>query len=185
MIGLIFSRAYLGYVFPRLPLMAYLFSRAYHRVHVFPRLARVAYFCFEFSLAYCIIFGCFECSDGITFVLFHHSNKTTTSIVKLSFFFSNRKHRDHLLQSLLHLRIHAALQEIQHNGTARDRSPVLHEEEFAQNAPNREESEGNEDTAGSANDDDFFDAEEDCVPNLSRQESNSSFDIISDFADEV
>ncbi|XP_020607165.1 tetratricopeptide repeat protein 39B-like [Orbicella faveolata] len=96
-----------------------------------------------------------------------------------------RKHRDHMLQSLLHLRIHAALQEIEHNGMGRDRSPVLHEKEFVQNAQNKQGTESNEDTAASANDDDFFDAEEDCVPNLSRQDSNSSFDIISDFADEV
>ena len=100
-------------------------------------------------------------------------------------FFSNRKHRDHLLQSLLHLRIHAALQKIEHNGMARDRPQVLHEEELVQNAQIKRESERNEDTAGSTNDDDFFDAEEDCVPNLSRQDSNSSFDVISDFADEV
>ena len=90
-----------------------------------------------------------------------------------------------MLQSLLHLRIHAALQEIEHNGMGRDRSPVLHEKEFVQNAQNKQGTESNEDTAGSANDDDFSDAEEDCVPNLSRQDSNSSFDIISDFADEV
>ena len=90
-----------------------------------------------------------------------------------------------MLQSLLHLRIHAALQEIEHNGMATNRPPVLHEEEFAQNAQNKQGSERNEDSTGSTNDDDFFDAEEDCVPNLSRQDSNSSFDIISDFADEV
>lgn len=90
-----------------------------------------------------------------------------------------------MLQSLLHLRIHAALQEIERNGVATDGPPVLQEEQFAQNAQNKQGSERNEDTAGSAYDDDFFDAEEDCVPNLSRQDSNSSFDVISDFADEV
>lgn len=68
---------------------------------------------------------------------------------------------------------------------ATNRPPVLHEEELAQNLQIKRESEKNEDTAGSANEDDFFDAEEDCVPTLSRQDSNSSFDIISDFADEV
>ena len=87
-----------------------------------------------------------------------------------------------MLQSLLHLRIHAALQEIEHNGMARDRSSVLHEKELAQNAQTKQ---GTERTAGSADDDNFFDAEEDCVQNLSRQDSNSSFDIISDFADEI
>ena len=90
-----------------------------------------------------------------------------------------------MLQSLLHLRIHAALQEIERNGVATDGPPVLQEEEFAQNAQNKQGSERNEDTPGSANDDDFFDAAEDCVPNLSRQDSNSSFDVISDFVDEV
>lgn len=90
-----------------------------------------------------------------------------------------------MLQSLLHLRIHTALQEIEHNGMATNRPPVLHEEELVQNLQIKRESEKNEDTAGSANEDDFFDAEEDCVPTLSRQDSNSSFDIISDFADEV
>ena len=67
----------------------------------------------------------------------------------------------------------------------RDRPQVLHEEELVQNAQIKRESERHEDSAGSTNDDDFFDAEEDCVPILSRQDSNSSFDIISDFADEV
>lgn len=90
-----------------------------------------------------------------------------------------------MLQSLLHLRIHAALQKIEHNGMARDRPQELHEEEVVQNAQIKRESERNEDTAGSTNEDDFFDAEEDRVPNLSRQDSNSSFDIISDVADEV
>lgn len=37
----------------------------------------------------------------------------------------------------------------------------------------------NEDTSISENEDDFFDAEEDCV-NMTRRDSNSSFDIISD-----
>lgn len=68
---------------------------------------------------------------------------------------------------------------------ARDSPQVLHEEELVENTKTKRESERNEDTAGSTNDDDFFDAEEDCVSNLSRQDSNSSFDIISDFADEV
>jgi len=68
---------------------------------------------------------------------------------------------------------------------ARDRSSVLHEKELAQNAQSKQGTERNEETAGSADDDDFFDAEEDCVQNLSRQDSNSSFDIISDFADEI
>ncbi|KAJ7383869.1 Tetratricopeptide repeat protein 39B [Desmophyllum pertusum] len=43
-----------------------------------------------------------------------------------------RKHRDHLLQSLLHLRIHAALQEIEHTGVAPDRPPVSRGEELVE-----------------------------------------------------
>ncbi|XP_078354114.1 tetratricopeptide repeat protein 39B-like [Oculina patagonica] len=97
-----------------------------------------------------------------------------------------RKHRDHLLQSLLHLRIHAALQEIEHNNVTLNGPPVLiHEDELVQNAQNEQETAKNEETAGSANEDDFFDAEEDFVPNLCRHDSNSSFDIISDFCDEA
>ena len=57
---------------------------------------------------------------------------------------------------------------------------MLRRQEFAQNEL---QNTNNEDTTGSA-DEDFFDAEEDCS-NLCRQDSNSSFDIISDFADEV
>ena len=98
-------------------------------------------------------------------------------------FLSDRKHRDHLLQSLLHLRIHIALQKIEHNSVAVDRPQVLRRQEFVQNGQNELQNTNNEDTTGSA-DEDFFDAEEDCV-NLCRQDSNSSFDIISDFADEA
>ena len=87
-----------------------------------------------------------------------------------------------MLQSLLHLRIHAALQEIEHSGAALDRSAVLREKEHLQN---KHESAKNEDSAGSENEDNFFDAEEDFVPDLCRHDSNSSFDIISDFCEEV
>lgn len=52
-------------------------------------------------------------------------------------------------------------------------------EELAQDG---QEHVSNEDAPISGNEDDFFDAEEDCV-NMFRQDSNSSFDIISD--DEV
>ena len=60
---------------------------------------------------------------------------------------------------------------------------MLRRQEFVQNGKNELQNTNNEDTTGSA-DEDFFDAEEDCA-NLCRQDSNSSFDIISDFADEV
>ena len=88
-----------------------------------------------------------------------------------------------MLQSLLHLRIHAALQEIEHTGVALDEPAVLCEEELVQNPQNEQERVKNEDTAGSTNEDDFFDADEDFVPKLCRHDSNSSFDIISDFSD--
>lgn len=80
-----------------------------------------------------------------------------------------------MLQSLLHLRIHAAVQKIEHDA-AQDARTVSREEELAQ--PNQELV-INGDASISGNEDDFFDAEEDCV-NMRRQDSNSSFDIISD-----
>jgi len=93
-----------------------------------------------------------------------------------------RKHRDHLLQSLLHLRIHAALQKIEHSDAQDGRN--LLRKELAQKEQELVSNEDtsiseNEDTSISENEDDFFDAEEDCV-NMTRHDSNSSFDIISD-----
>ena len=184
MIGLGFSRAYRTSVtcFPMFTTC--LFIRAYHCLNVF--LLLVVYFCFEFDrlIAFFRLLRVFRCES---FCFIHDTNKNLNRFNRVKqlnlAFFSNRKHRDHLLQSLLHLRIHAALQKIEHNGMAGDRPQVLHEEGLVQNAQIKGESDV--DTAGSTNDDDFFDAAEDCVPNLSRQDSNSSFDIISDFADEV
>ena len=89
-----------------------------------------------------------------------------------------------MLQSLLHLRIHAALQEIEHTGVAPDRLPVSRGEELVEIGEEVQESTKNENATQSENEEDFFDAEEDCA-NLCRQDSNSSFDVISDFSDEA
>ena len=78
------------------------------------------------------------------------------------------------MQSLLHLRIHAALQKIEHSD-AQDGRNLLRKELVQK----EQELVSNEDTSISENEDDFFDAEEDCV-NMTRHDSNSSFDIISD-----
>lgn len=71
------------------------------------------------------------------------------------------------MQSLLHLRIHAALQKIEH-AAAKNGLPVSLKEELVTN--------GHLSISGNA---DFCDAEEDFVK-MRRQDSNSSFDIISD-----
>ena len=86
------------------------------------------------------------------------------------------------MQSLLHLRIHAALQKIEHSDAQDGRN--LLRKELAQKEQELVSNEDtliseNEDTSISENEDDFFDAEEDCV-NMTRHDSNSSFDIISD-----
>nr|XP_058942050.1 tetratricopeptide repeat protein 39B-like isoform X1 [Pocillopora verrucosa] len=93
-----------------------------------------------------------------------------------------RKHRDHLLQSLLHLRIHAALQKIEQNSVSMGRPQVVCGQEFVQNGTQNELQVMNSEEMTES--EDFFDAEEECA-NLYRQDSNSSFDIISDFSDEV
>ena len=94
----------------------------------------------------------------------------------------DRKHRDHLLQSLLHLRIHAALQKIEQNSVSMGRPQVVRGQEFVQNGTQNELQVMNSEEMTES--EDFFDAEEECA-NLCRQDSNSSFDIISDFSDEV
>ena len=100
----------------------------------------------------------------------------------LLLFKPDRKHRDHLLQSLLHLRIHAALQKIEQNSVSMGRPQVVRGKEFVQNGTQNELQIMNSEEMTES--DDFFDAEEKCA-NLCRQDSNSSFDIISDFSDEV
>ena len=94
----------------------------------------------------------------------------------------DRKHRDHLLQSLLHLRIHAALQKIEHNSVSLGRPQVVRGQEFLQNGRQNELQNMNSEEMTES--EDFFDAKEECA-NLYRQDSNSSFDIISDFSDEI
>ena len=94
----------------------------------------------------------------------------------------DRKHRDHLLQSLLHLRIHAALQKIEQNNVSMGRPQVVRGQEFVQNGTQNELQIMNSEEMTES--EDFFDAEEECAY-LRRQDSNSSFDIISDFSDEV
>lgn len=86
-----------------------------------------------------------------------------------------RKHRDHLLQSLLHLRIHAALQKIENYSIQNELFGVGGE--FAQ--PNQALV-MKEDLKESGNESEFFDAEEDWDDSRPRRDSNSSFDIISD-----
>ena len=97
----------------------------------------------------------------------------------LLLFKPDRKHRDHLLQSLLHLRIHAALQKIEQNSVSVWK---VRGQEFVQNGTQNELQVMNSEEMTES--EDFFDAEEECA-NLCRQDSNSSFDIISDFSDEV
>ena len=94
----------------------------------------------------------------------------------------DRKHRDHLLQSLLHLRIHAALQKIEQNSVSMGRPQVVRGQEFVQNGRQNELQIMNSEEMTES--EDFFDAEEECT-NVCRHDSNSSFDIISDFSDEV
>ena len=79
------------------------------------------------------------------------------------------------------MRIHAALQKIEQNSVSMGRPQVVRGQEFVQNGRQNELQimNGEEMTES----EDFFDAEE-CA-NLCRQDSNSSFDIISDFSDEV
>lgn len=78
------------------------------------------------------------------------------------------------MQSLLHLRIHAALQKIEH-AAAENGLPVSLKEDLVQT--NQElVTNGHLSISGNA---DFCDAEEDFVK-MRRQDSNSSFDIISD-----
>ncbi|CAH3028126.1 unnamed protein product, partial [Porites evermanni] len=86
-----------------------------------------------------------------------------------------RKHQDHLLQSLLHLRIHAALQKIENYSIQNELFGVGGE--FAR--PNQALV-IKEDLEESGNESEFFDAEEDWDDCRPRQDSNSSFDIISD-----
>ena len=71
--------------------------------------------------------------------------------------------------SFILLLFHAALQKIEQNS-------------FVQNGTQNELQIMNSEEMTES--DDFFDAEEKCA-NLCRQDSNSSFDIISDFSDEV
>ena len=94
----------------------------------------------------------------------------------------DRKHRDHLLQSLLHLRIHAALQKIEQNSVSVGKPQVVRGQKFVQNGTQNELQVMNSEEMTES--EDFFDAEEECA-NLYRQDYNSSFDIISDFSDEV
>lgn len=82
-----------------------------------------------------------------------------------------RKHRDHLLQSLLHLRIHAALQKIEDSDHKEVRTNKLF--------PVNQQLALNGDSSFSGSEEDFFDAEEDCSK-LLRHDSGSSFDIITD-----
>lgn len=90
-------------------------------------------------------------------------------------FVLTRKHQDHLLQSLLHLRIHAALQKIENYSIQNELFGVGGE--FA--LPNQALV-IKEDLEESGNESEFFDAEEDWDDSRPRQDSNSSFDIISD-----
>lgn len=78
------------------------------------------------------------------------------------------------MQSLLHLRIHSALQKIEH-AAAENGLPVSLKEDLVQT---NQELVTNGDLSISGNTD-FYDAEEDFVK-MRRQDSNSSFDIISD-----
>ena len=94
----------------------------------------------------------------------------------------DRKHRDHLLQSLLHLRIHAGLQKIEQNSVSVGKPQVVRGQEFVQNGTQNELQVMNSEEMTES--EDFFDAEKECA-NLYRQDSNSSFDIMSDFSDEV
>ena len=86
-----------------------------------------------------------------------------------------RKHREHLLQSLLHLRIHAALQKIEHAAAENGLTVRSLKEDLVQT---NQEPVTNGDSSILGNED-FFDAKEDFVK-VRRQDSNSSFDIISD-----
>ena len=89
-----------------------------------------------------------------------------------------RTHRDHLLQILLHLRIHPALQKIERNSISIGRPQVVLRRECVQNGPQNELH--NMKSEEMTESEDFFDVGEECA-NLCRQDSNASFNIISDF----
>ena len=80
------------------------------------------------------------------------------------------------------MRIHAALQKIEQNSVSMGRPQVVSGQECVQNGPQNELQVMNSEEMTESQD--FFDAEEE-GSNLCRQDSNSSFDIISDFSDEV
>lgn len=92
-----------------------------------------------------------------------------------SLYVLTRKHQDHLLQSLLHLRIHAALQKIENYSVQNELFGVVGEFAWPNQALVIKE-----DMEESGNESEFFDAEEDWDDRRPRQDSNSSFDIISD-----
>lgn len=87
-----------------------------------------------------------------------------------------RKHRDHLLRSLLHLRIHGALQKMEHADIEKGRTRSLNNKVFQIKQGLAEDGDN---ISFSGSEDDFFDAVDDCSK-LLRQDSNSSFDVISD-----
>lgn len=87
-----------------------------------------------------------------------------------------RKHRDHLLRSLLHLRIHGALQKMEHAHVVKGRTQSLNNKVFQIKQGLAADGDN---VSFSESEDDFFDAVDD-FSKLLRQDSNSSFDVISD-----